>query len=415
MKILLLPSYFLPEEVSSPYISWNRNQAFVDEGWDILVFTPVPCRGLSLDVCREYKKRKLEYMLDGRMIVHRFNLMKEKKNPILRAFRYIAQNVIQFNRAVFTKEGRAADVMLITSTPPTQGAMAALAKKITKTPIVYNLQDIFPDSLVGTGLSHKGSFLWKIGRMIENFTYRNADKIIVISEGFKKNIMAKGVPENKIEVVYNWVETEKIFPVDKSHNPLFEEFGISRDKFIVLYAGNLGNAQNIDIIIDAAAKLKNEDNVEFVLFGSGGLEDNIKVRREVEMIKNLNIFPFQLYEKVSYVYSMGDVCIVPCKAGLGGSAMPSKTWSILATSTPVLANFDEGELKEILEGQNCGVFTKAGDLDSFVAAIEFLSKNRDKCSEMGINGRKFVMNNLTKEVGTRKYVDVIKSVVKIKV
>lgn len=112
---------------------------------------------------------------------------------------------------------------------------------------------------------------------------------------------------------------------------------------------------------------------------------------------------------------MGDVCIVPCKAGLGGSAMPSKTWSILATSTPVLANFDEGELKEILEGQNCGVFTKAGDLDSFVAAIEFLSKNRDKCSEMGINGRKFVMNNLTKEVGTRKYVDVIKSVVKIKV
>lgn len=85
MKVLLLPSYFLPEGISSPYISWNRNQAFVEEGWDVVVYTPVPCRGISDDVRKEYKHKKLEMMLDGKMTVHRFSLIPEKKNPLLRA------------------------------------------------------------------------------------------------------------------------------------------------------------------------------------------------------------------------------------------------------------------------------------------------------------------------------------------
>ena len=93
MKVLLLPSYFLPEGISSPYISWNRNQAFVEEGWDVVVYTPVPCRGISDDVRKEYKHKKLEMMLDGKMTVHRFSLIPEKKNPLLRAFRYFVQNI----------------------------------------------------------------------------------------------------------------------------------------------------------------------------------------------------------------------------------------------------------------------------------------------------------------------------------
>ena len=81
MRVLLLPSYFLPEGVSSPYISWNRNKAFVDEGWDIVVYTPIPCRGISENLRKEYKSRKYERMLNGKMIIHRFNLIYEKKNP----------------------------------------------------------------------------------------------------------------------------------------------------------------------------------------------------------------------------------------------------------------------------------------------------------------------------------------------
>ena len=92
--------------------------------------------------------------------------------------------------------------------------------------------------------------------------------------------------------------------------------------------------------------------------------------------------------------------------------MPSKTWSIMSSGRAVLANFDEGELKTIVENNGCGVFTPAGDLAVFVAAIEHLYAHRDLCAEYGSNGREFILKNLTKEVGTSKYVEVIRSVVK---
>lgn len=114
-----------------------------------------------------------------------------------------------------------------------------IIKKIKHIPFVYNLQDIFPDSLVGTSLAQKGGLLWKIGRVIENFTYKHADKIIVISEDFKKNIMAKGVPEEKIVVVYNWVDQNAVVDVSKEENKLFDMYDLDRKKFYYEYSGTL--------------------------------------------------------------------------------------------------------------------------------------------------------------------------------
>lgn len=413
MKLLYLTSYATPDKVASNALGRQRNEAFIREGWYITFYVPTPCRGISPEIISEYKKKmhRHEQSYDGHMTINRFSMYAEGKNPVLRALRYFFVCIKQYNRAILAKDARDCDVMFSNSTPPIQGAMAAMVSKVRNIPFVYNLQDIFPDSLVGTGMTHEGSFIWKVGRRIEDYTYRHADKIIVISEDFKSNIMAKGVPEEKIEVIYNWVDENAVVPVANDDNPLFDELGISRDKFRVVYAGNLGNAQNIDIIIDAVRRLKNNDHIQFVIFGKGGLEDQIKETKSRENLDNLLVLPLQPIERVSYVYSLGDVCIVACKPGLGGAAMPSKTWSIMSSGSAVLANFDEGELKTIIENNNCGVFTKAGDVDEFVSAIEKLSKNPELCSEMGSNGRQFILKNLTKEVGTQKYVDVIKSVI----
>ena len=102
---------------------------------------------------------------------------------------------------------------------------------------------------------------------------------------------------------------------------MFEEFGLSRDAFTVVYAGNLGNAQNINIILDAAPLLP---QVQFAIFGTGGLESDIRDRINKEGITNVHLNPIQPYERVSYVYSLGDACIVSCKEGLGGSALPPR-------------------------------------------------------------------------------------------
>lgn len=373
MKILELPAYFFPENMSSSHLDDNLREAFAIAGIDMAIYCPMPTRGITAEVRKEYKKKKKEKMYDGHATIHRFSLYGEGKNPVLRALRYTFACIQQFNRAVFAKDARSCDVMFITSTPPIKGAMAGLAKKFNHKPIVYQLQDIFPDSPAGSGLAKKGGPLWKIGRLIENFTYRNADKIVVISEDFKRNIMSKGVSEKKIVVVYNWVDEKAVQPVDKSANPLFEEFNLSRDKFTVVYAGNLGNAQNISIILDGAKVLP---EVQFAVFGSGGLENEVRGRIEKEGLANVHLNPLQPYERVSQVYSLGDVCVVSCKQGFGGSAMPSKTWTIMSCGRPVIASFDKGELKEILENNNSGVFSHAGNVNEFVAAIKQLATNR---------------------------------------
>ena len=408
MQLLFLPAYFFPEHAASDYLIKNLLEAFENEGINIEVITPMPTRDVSDEERKDYMKKKYESLHNGNLIVRRFSMFREGQNPILRALRYSFCWIRQFFAALTVKT----NCIYLASTPPIQGLIGSWAGAIRKVPFVYNLQDVFPDSLVGAGLAKKDSVLWKIGRLVENATYKGADKIIVISQDFKRNIMAKGVPEEKIEVVYNWVDENAITPVKDEENELFEEFGISRDKFRVVYAGNLGNAQNIEIIVNAARRLKDNKQIEFIIFGKGGLEDEIKATKANEQLDNLKILPLQPYERVSKVYGLGHLCIVACKPGLGGAAMPSKTWSIMSSGRAVLANFDEGELKEIVENNHCGVFTKADDLEGFVQAINELSQQLERCAEMGVNGRQFILENLTREVGTQKYVDVIKSVVK---
>lgn len=423
MKILFLSAYGFPEQAASSYLGANRSQAFVDAGFKMVTYIPTPTRGVTPEVRKKYKKIKYEERRGGISVIHRFSMFGEGKNPIQRALRYILCAIKHFNRGVFAKDARSCDVMLISSTPPIQGAMAAMVKKCRRDhiPFIYVLQDIFPDSLVGTGMTHKGSLLWKIGRRIENFTYNNADKIIVISQDFKRNIMAKGVPEEKIEVIYNWVDQNAVVDVPREQNKLFAKYNLNPSKFYITYSGNIGLTQNMDMLLAVMEELKTEEpDVQLVLIGEGAYKAQVEKIVAEKNLSNVAMLPFQPYEDIGHVFSLGDAGLVISKPGVGENSVPSKTWSIMSASRPVLANFDENELKEIVNGTSassttgkpCGIFTKAGDKEAFKEAILTLYNNRELCNEYGRNGRQFVMDNLTKEVGTQKYVNVIKSVVK---
>lgn len=420
VRILYLPAYFYPETAASGYLGENRNQAFADAGFEMEAYTPMPCRGISKELREEYKNKRVERLYDGKMTIHRFSMYAEGKNPVLRALRYVFCWLAQGWKGLRAKD---VDCIYLASTPPIQGMLGAFLKKRKKIPFVYNLQDIFPDSLVNNGLSKKGSILWKIGRVIENFTYKHADKIIVISEDFKKNIMEKGVPEDKIVVVYNWVDQNAVVDVPREQNKLFDKYGLDRSKFYFTYNGNIGLSQNMDMLLSVAEEFQRSKfqefqgkeidctDIQFVLVGNGAYLDEVKRIVTEKELDNVHLLPFQPYEDISHVFSLGDVSLVISKPGTGAASVPSKTWSIMSASRPVLANFDENELKTIIEKHKCGIFTKAGDKVAFTDAIIQLYQNRELCKEYGKNGRQFVMDNLTREVGTQKYVDVIKEVV----
>lgn len=412
MKVLQLTGYFLPEKAASIYLVENRLEAFANEGFDMVIHASRPTRGLSDEEYAEYKNRKEEMMYDGKLRVHRFAMYREGKNPVLRAMRYSFNWIIQLWYGLTEKN---VDCVYLESTPPIQGLLGSLLKIFRNIPFVYCLQDIFPDSLAGTSLAKKGGLLWKIGRVIEDFTYKYADKIIVISEDFKKNIMAKGVPEDKIVVIYNWVDQNKVVDVPREKNKLFDKYNIDREKFYIEYSGNIGLTQNMDMLLEVMKELKTtHPDIGLVLVGEGAYKAQVEEIVKRDDLTNVTMIPFQPYEDISHVLSLGDAGLVISKPGVGANSVPSKTWSIMSASRPVLANFDENELKDILVGNECGIFTKAGDKDAFKRSIIKLYENRDLCKEYGRNGRQFVMDNLTREVGTQKYVDVIKEVCGIK-
>ena len=400
MRILIPFSYYHPEQCAGLFVIDDMTEEAARQGIASMITVPTPTRNVPNGVTWE----RDEMLHDGKVHVHRFRMYGEGKNPVLRALRYLFCEMVQLHFMLWKDY----DVAFIDSTPPIQGLKLPIVRLFRKKPFVYNAQDLFPETLSGTGLANQGGILWKIGMWVSNVTFRNSDKIIAISNDIKRSMVARGVPAEKIEVVYNWVDEKAVQPVAKEDNTLFEEFGLSRNKFTVVYAGNLGNAQNINIVLDGVKQLH---DVQFAVFGSGGLEEEIRKRIIEESLENVHLLPLQPFERVSQVYSLGDACIVSCKAGLGGSAMPSKTWTIMSCGRPVIANFDEGELKEIIENNNCGVFSHAGNVQEFVSAIKTLQENPDRCKEMGANARQFILDNLTKEVGTRKYVDIIRSVI----
>lgn len=414
-KILKLSPYYYPEQVSSSHMTRDLNEELFRSGYTIENFVPTPSRGITKEVRDKYKKIKHEELDDGHTIVHRFSMIPEGKNPIQRALKYVLVNLTQYRKG---SRAEGIDLIYAGSTPPTQGFLCAKVKrKLSKrygrnVPFVFNLQDIFPDSLVNAKMTHKGSLIWKIGRKIEDYAYRNADIIITISEDFKENILAKGVPESKIRVIPNWVNTENVYAVKREDNVLFPRYNLDPSLFYICYSGNIGHSQNLDLLLSVAKKIRGEfPSVRFVLIGEGAAKEETQQKIEAEKIDNVIMLPFQDYSEISHVFSLGDAGLIISKPGVGGSSVPSKTWSIMAAERPIIASLDQNsELAKLIASSKSGVVADAGDEEALIEAIRFFVEEPDKRREMGVNGMKYLKEYANKEKSVSQYLSVMDEV-----
>ncbi len=411
MKILKLSPYYSPEIISSSHLTKDLDKAFVDVGANITIIAPIPTRGLSKKKYKEFRKKKYQEFYDGKIKLYRFFMFREHSFVLLRIIRYLLVNIIQYQKAIKEKN---VDILFSSSTPPTQGLLCSLVKKkINKNnncslKFIYVLQDVFPDSLVSSSLIKMGSVVWKIGRHIENFTYINADKIIVISNDFKKNLLSKNVPENKIVVINNWIDYNKVQYVKRAQNTLFEKFNLDRNKFYINYCGNIGLSQNFDLLLKVAKRLEPIFDIIFVLIGEGAYKSQIIDKIEKEKICNVKVFPFQPYEDISSVFSLGDIGLIISKPNVGLNSVPSKTWSIMSAERPIIASFDvNSELSKIIVSADCGICVDPNEEDLFYKNIIYLYNNRELIKEMGRNGRKYIIENFSKEITVEKYVEII--------
>lgn len=411
-NIMRLYAYYMPEITASTHLINDLEKALVDNDFQIDCITPTPSRGLDQDTIDKYKGIRYEEKYEGKIRVHRFKLLSENSVVIKRMFRYLLLNIKQYRTA---KHLSNCDVILAGSTPPTQGIVATLLGKKLNLPIVYIVQDIFPDSLVSTGISSEKSLLFKIGKLIEKYTYKHADRIIVICDEFKHNLIEKGVLPEKIRVIYNWINASEVTPISRNNNKLFEEYNLNKNNFFVTYAGNMGKAQDIDTIINVAKIMQEYKDIKFVLFGSGDGKKYYEDLIKIEKINNITILPIQSQSRVSEVYSLGNISIVSCKKGVGKTALPSKTWSIMATATAIVTNFDkDSELNNIINNSKSGISCESGNVMEIKQAILKLYNNRALCNEMGNNGREYIKRNLDSNICTKKYIQVLNEAISIK-
>lgn len=411
IKMLLLPPYFFPEKMASTHLDKDRFDTYSRNGICTVVYAPKPTRGVD----KETRDAALahETMFNGTVEVHRFNLMREGSNTLLRALRYFLSNAKQYHLGA-----KAKDIQIIYSgsTPPTQGLLCGMVKRKLskkygkKVPYVLCLQDIFPDSLVNAKMTTRGSLIWRIGRRIEDYTYRSADKIIVISQGFKNNIMKKGVPESKIEVISNWIDLDEIHPVERCDNALVHEYGIDPGKFIVVYAGNFGAAQGAEIVLKVARQLESYNDIQFVIFGGGVFFEQAK--SEARSLSNVTIDGLKSEDRISEVYSLGDVSLITCKKGTGNAGLPSKLWSIMACNTNIIASFDlDSDLSTILFESGAGKAVAPEDEDQLKDGILKEYENW-KTKQVEIKDfRGYVAEHASKESCVGQYIDVLKSAV----
>lgn len=410
MNILFLDAYYEPEKIAYTHLERDLIEGLISDGHKIKIICPTPTRGIDKKTREKFKNKVLEKKYNGSVIVNRFKAPQEGKNPIGRALRYFWCNLKTYQIALKSEN---IDVVFSNSTPPTQGAISGIvAHKLSKkyhkkVPFIYNLQDIFPDSLVNSNLSKKGTVIWKIGRKLEDFTYRRTDKIILISQEFKKNVLAKGVSEKKVEVISNWIDLESVYPVKRKDNKLINEFGLNPEKFIVVYAGNFGAAQGADIVLKTAKQMSEYNEIQFVIFGGGSNFEDAK--KEAEDLKNVFIHELMPQDRISEVYSLGNVALVTCKAGTGKAGMPSKIWSIMACNTSVIASFDtDSDLADVIFDAGAGICVEPENIEELKEAI----LKQYKSSKENLDLRKYVENNASRERCVNRFVREFKDVAK---
>ena len=370
-----------------------------EQGAQVTVLTGFPSRRISDEVRQYYLSHPIERISEN-VVVKRIGSKKgEGKSLFMRMIKYYFLTRKLYKEALKTET----DIYYLYSSPFFLGYIGTKLQK--KAPTLYNAQDLFPDTLVHTkGMSQK-NLLIRYFKNRETDVYQKNTHIVTISNEMKKTIVLNGADERKVSVIYNWADVEKLHHVKREENRYFDEFKIDRSKFIVSYAGDLGLFQGWDVILDSAAIIQKQfKDIEFVFIGSGSYKERILKRITEENLNNIRVFPLQPAERLSEVYSIGDIELLPIEKGITKMALPSKSGVIMATGSPILAIVDEGsDIYSIVEENNIGFSVIPGSVDNLVEKIIEAYKAKDELESYGINAKNFARENYSRKKQTKKY------------
>ncbi|MEM2058674.1 MAG: glycosyltransferase family 4 protein [Candidatus Bathyarchaeia archaeon] len=390
MHILLISQYFWPENVGAPIWIYQLATDLANKGHQVTVLTGFP----------NYPKRIIFEGYRGK-----FYMREQIGNiNIIRTYIYASPNEALWSRALNFGSFCASaaiggliapqpDVIYCILPPLPLGLSAEFLGVVKRAPVVINIQDIYPDIAIALGILRNPLSI-KFFKWMERFIYEKAAAVVVISDGFKKNLMGKGIPPEKIYIVPNWADSSFIQPGPRN-NPFRHRLGLG-NLFTVIYSGNLSYNSDLDSVIEAAELLRNEP-FAFVIVGDGVRKTDLQRKVYEKNLENVKFLPFQPLEVYPQVLAAADINLVTLNAQATMASVPSKVYKIMAAGKPVLAIADkDSEIYRLISEANCGFCVDPGNPTALAEIIRYAATHIDKLERMGMNGRRYLEEHFSR-------------------
>ena len=414
MNILYICQYFPPEmgapaaRVSELARYWGKT------GHKVTVLTGFPNHPTG-DVYPEYRE-KLWHLIwresaDGVRVMRTWLYPLPNRKPHERILNY--SSFFLSSSAVASLIPKP-DVVIATSPQLLVGLSGWWLNLLRSVPFVMEIRDLWPESITASGVGGQTSALARLLSALSDFLYKRCDHLVVVTPAFKQDIINKyGIDPNKISIVENGVETDTFSPAvdrDKIRNALGLE-----QKFVVSYIGTLGLAHGLYTVVEAAETLQDRyADVLFLLVGEGADKDALMKTVSGKGLQNVRFLPQQPRQQVPDLIRASDACLVLLKkAAVFKTVIPTKMLEFLSCGKPVILGVD-GQAREVLEDAQGGIPIEPESPEDLAKAVTSLYHDRDLPGALGQNGRRYIVENLSRKSTAERYISVLEKVVQRK-
>lgn len=401
MHIVYLCHYFYPE-IGAPSVRVLETAAeWLKLGHQVTVVTCFPNHPTGV-IPPKYRGRFFMWeMYQGIQVFRNFVLATPNEGVWRRTLCHLS---FMISSIIFSLPRLKKPDIIIASSPTFFSAFSGLViSRLKRIPFVFEVRDLWPAAIAELGVL-KSKRIIKILESWELFLYRCAQKIVVVTESFKENLVRRGVPASKIEIVYNGVDPERFGKLD--NEPVKQKYHLE-GKRVVLYSGALGISHSLEFILQAAEKCRDYKDLLFLFVGEGAKKEELKALAAERELGNVLFWTGQPRELMPEIYALADICLVSLKkVALFSQFIPSKIFEIMAASKPIIACL-EGEAARILESSGAAVVVAQEDLAALETTVRNLCDNEVLRQQMGRSGREFVIRHFDRRMLARHYEEVL--------
>lgn len=388
MKISIHSMYFLPDFGSAPILINELASSLAARGHKVEVVATIP----------RHRPADMKGLLYSRRVENGFAVKRFWTNATPHPLgRLLAWNIYTLGTLLNLATLRKGDVIFLRTPPLQLGFTGLWARALRGARVLLNVQDIHPDLSIESGILKNPAAI-AFAKGLEKWVYGLSDRIVVISDGFKRNLLAKGVSPAKMSVIPNWVDTDVLRPLDKD-NPLARRHGLA-DKFVVMYSGTISISSDVALgrVLEAARLLENDPDTRIVIVGEGLRKDAVR-RKAAELgVKNVLFLPFQPYADLPRLLSSADVLLVPLDKEKSQMSVPSKLYNFMAAGRPVLGlATPESEVAAIIGGTRSGLVARPDEPEKVAAAVRTLKADAAARAAMSAAARRYVVENFSRE------------------